>query len=173
MGGRIAEQIIYGEDEISSGASSDLAQATAVAREMVMRWGMSELGPMTVGNEKEWDYLSPEIKNLLDGQVKKLLDDSYARVLKYMTEHKSNLNYLAEALVEHKTINHEEVVLALSGKDIKPLVDKRKAEEEAMKEVEKQKYEAVDENAVVVPAQPRIPQRPQIPPRNIPSKEKL
>jgi len=117
MGGRVAEELVYGEDEVTSGASSDLQQATRLAKAMVMYYGMSdEVGPVFYDNR---DKISPETKAKIDLEIKNMLDESYARATKLLTENRSTLNKLANALIEHETLTGAEIQDLIAGKRLR------------------------------------------------------
>merc|ERR1712086_1018622 len=100
---------------MGSGASSDIRQATSLARSMVMQWGMSdEVGVVFHLNEND---ASPEMKATIDREVQKLLVSSYARTKRCLEVNRKELETVAKALIEHET---------LSGKEIKDLVSGRK-----------------------------------------------
>jgi len=120
-GGRIAEEVAL--DDITSGASGDIEQATKLARHMVCNWGMSPLGPISYGENQDTVFLGREITrshnvseetaHLIDLEVKKLVDESYARSQKIILGHRVALDKIAQALLEHETIE---------GKHVKELV---------------------------------------------------
>ena len=114
MGGRVSEEIKFGEDEISTGASNDLEKATQLARTMVTRYGMSEkLGPRTFGKREELVFLGREISEqrdygdsvaeTIDAEVHDLIDGAYQRAKSILTEHRDKLDQLSMYLVEHET----------------------------------------------------------------------
>jgi ATP-dependent metalloprotease len=114
MGGRVAEELVFGSDNITTGASSDFNQANAIARAMVTQYGMSEkVGPLLV-NPEDIDSLSPATKDLIDSEIKRLLDASRMRALKILTDHRHDLDKLAEALIEYETLSREEILRILS-----------------------------------------------------------
>jgi ATP-dependent metalloprotease len=116
MGGRVAEAIMFGEDNITTGASNDFSQANAIARAMVTQYGMSEaLGTVTVG-DADWDTLSPKTRALIDKEVKRLLDESFARAKSLLTAHKQQLDLLASALLDYETLTREEIEQVIRGK---------------------------------------------------------
>ena len=121
MGGRVAEELIFGPDSVTTGASSDFSQATAIARGMVTRYGMSaKLGTITI-TEEDYDKLSHETRQLVDFEIKRLLDESYARARKILTEYKFQLDILARALIERETMSKFEIELVLQGRTLPPL----------------------------------------------------
>lgn len=122
MGGRVAEEMIFGESQITTGASSDFQQATAIATKMVTEFGMSgRIGPLVM--EKEDRQLqSPETKEIIDLEVKTLLEDSYKRVKKMLGEHARELHGLAAVLQERETLTGDEVKrIVLRGEKLPPL----------------------------------------------------
>jgi len=114
MGGRVAEEVFFGEDNVTSGASSDFQQATRLAKAMVTKWGFSsKLGIQYNGDPK--DKMSGETQTLIDNEVRTLLNDSYARALNMITEHKRELRYIAHALIEHETLSGSEIREVANG----------------------------------------------------------
>lgn len=116
MGGRVAEELIFGNDNITTGASSDFDGATKIAKMMVTRFGMSDkLGVMTYGDVSKQ---SPETQAAIEQEVRALLKDSYERaknILKtYSKEHKK----LADALLTHETLDAKEIQMVLEGKSL-------------------------------------------------------
>jgi cell division protease FtsH len=131
FGGRIAEELFC--DDISSGAVSDIQQATSIAREMVTNWGMSaELGPINYSNEgtmKEayFPNSSPEYSEKtaekIDAEIRKLIDEAYLAARYLITENKEKLKAIAEALLKYETLDASEVKQILDGGDLnKPTV---------------------------------------------------
>lgn len=117
MGGRAAEELIYGEP--TTGASNDFEKATAIARDMVTRYGMSELGPINlVENEEEMVFLgrgatrgtsfSDETNRKIDSEIKRILDEAYAAALKTLKDHKDKLELVTDILMDQETIEAEE-----------------------------------------------------------------
>ena len=115
MGGRVAEELIFGEDNVTSGASNDFQQATRLARAMVTKWGFSsKLGIQYNGDPEE--KLSSETQAVIDNEVRQLLSDSYARAKKMLTENRRELDNIANALIEHETLSGSEVKDVAQGK---------------------------------------------------------
>jgi cell division protease FtsH len=119
MGGRVAEELIFGHDKVSSGASSDISYATNLARNMVTKWGMSDkLGPLQYEETQE-GYLgyggsqrtmrSAETNKLIDAEIRGLVDGAHKRATNLLTEHRDQLELLAQALLEYETLNGEEI----------------------------------------------------------------
>ena len=132
MGGRVAEEIIFGYDKVSSGASSDIQYATKLARDMVTQWGMSdEMGPLQYEEEQGETFLgysqsqrvhmSDETAKKIDMEIRKLIDDSYDRAKHLLTKHNDQLHALANALLEYETLSGEEIdELVKNGKFERP-----------------------------------------------------
>jgi cell division protease FtsH len=129
FGGRIAEQIIYGEDELNTGASNDIQQATDMARAMVMEYGMSEkLGWLRYRDNQDEVFLghsvartqsiSAETAQLIDQEVRRLIEEAEAAARKVLTDNLHELHRLAAALLEYETLNGEESKKAIRGEDI-------------------------------------------------------
>jgi len=130
MGGRIAEEIIFGHDKVTSGASSDIDMATKMAKNMVTRYGMSkELGPLAYGeNEDEvflgrqiarQQHMSEETAKKVDAEVKKIVEKGYERAKQVLTEKIDDLHKLAKALLVYETLTGDEI-RDLILKNIKP-----------------------------------------------------
>lgn len=116
MGGRVAEMLIFGEDKITTGASNDFTQANAIARAMVTQYGMSErVGPIVVADE-DWDTLSPHTRELIDAEVRRLLEESHERAKTLLIAHRVQLDRLAGALLEYETLTREEIEAVVVGK---------------------------------------------------------
>ena len=126
MGGRVAEELIFGHDKVTTGAVSDIEQATKRARAMVMRAGLSnELGPVAYGENEEEVFLgrsvarqqnmSEETAKLVDAEIKKFVEKGYKRAQKVLTEKIEDLHKLAKALLTYET---------LSGSEIEDIVNK-------------------------------------------------
>ncbi len=129
MGGRVAEEIIFGYDKVSSGASSDIQYATDLAKNMVTQWGMSDkLGPLKLAENQEEVFLghsvtktqnvSEETARLIDDEVKALVMRGYDRAKSVLTEHIDELHKLAEAMLEFETLSGEEIRALLAGEPI-------------------------------------------------------
>ncbi|HEY0960679.1 MAG TPA: ATP-dependent zinc metalloprotease FtsH [Novosphingobium sp.] len=119
MGGRVAEEIIFGHDKVSSGASSDIQYATGLARNMVTKWGMSDkLGPLQYEEQQE-GYLgmggsarlfaSDETNKVIDSEIRGLVDGAHARATSILREQEDKLHALAQALLEYETLTGEEI----------------------------------------------------------------
>jgi cell division protease FtsH len=129
MGGRIAEELIFGYDKVTSGASSDIAGATRLAKAMVTRWGMSEkLGPLAYADNEEEVFLghsvtrtqnmSEETARLVDGEVRRFVEDAYGEARRILTEHIDDLHRIANALLEYETLSGDEIRGLMRGEAI-------------------------------------------------------
>jgi cell division protease FtsH len=127
MGGRVAEEEVFGADKVTSGASSDIQQATKLARAMVTQWGFSEqLGTVMYGNDQEEVFLgysmgktqtiSEETSRKIDGEVRRLVEEGYAAARKILIEKRDQLEILAKGLLEYETLSGDEIVGLIAGK---------------------------------------------------------
>jgi cell division protease FtsH len=130
LGGRLAEEIIFGEEEVTTGASNDLQQVTRVARQMVTRFGMSDrLGPIALGRQNGNMFMGREIASdrdfsdttasAIDAEVRKLVDEAYLRAKDVLVSNKHILDKLSVMLIEKETVDAEELQELLANNDIK------------------------------------------------------
>lgn len=125
MGGRISEEIYFGEEQVTTGASNDIERATELARAMVCEYGMSELGPLTFGKKEEQIFLGREIAQhrdysedtaiKIDSEVKKIIAEQYARARTVLTENADSMVRLAEALLEFETLDSVQIRRVVAG----------------------------------------------------------
>uniref|UniRef100_A0A8D0A1Z1 ATP-dependent zinc metalloprotease YME1L1 n=1 Tax=Sander lucioperca TaxID=283035 RepID=A0A8D0A1Z1_SANLU len=116
MGGRVAEELIFGDDNITTGASSDFDGATKIAKMMVTRFGMSDkLGVMTYGDVTKQ---SPETQAAIEQEVRALLKDSYERAKNILKTYNKEHKKLADALLAYETLNAKEIQMVLEGKSL-------------------------------------------------------
>jgi ATP-dependent metalloprotease len=123
MGGKVAEQLIYGDDGVSTGASSDIQQATNLAYHMVTQAGMSDL----LGNidlSSNYNRLSTDTKQKIEGEVRRIIEAGKDRATKLLTEKRTELDRLATALVEYETLDKAEMEKVIRGE---PLPNKLKS----------------------------------------------
>jgi len=124
FGGRIAEEIFC--DDLSSGAQSDIQQATNITKQMVLTWGMSkELGPISYGPDlgiKDMVYMAPPEKEYsektaeaIDSEVKRISDEAYTSAKELIEANKERLENIAKALLKYETLDSNEVQLILDG----------------------------------------------------------
>jgi cell division protease FtsH len=129
LGGRIAEEIIFGEDEVTTGASNDLQQVARVARQMVTRFGMSDrLGPVALGRQQGNPFLGRDIMSerdfsdetaaAIDDEVRNLVDQAYRRAKDVLVKNKHVLDQIADMLVEKETVDAEELQTILNTSDV-------------------------------------------------------
>jgi len=127
MGGRVAEEITFGKDNITSGASSDIQQATKMAKAMVTQFGYSdELGTVAYGDNQEEVFLgmsmgrqqnvSESTAQKIDAEVRRLVDEGYEAARRILTEKKKDFETLAQALLEYETLTGEEITDVINGK---------------------------------------------------------
>jgi len=128
FGGRIAEELIYGHEDVTTGAGDDIKKATSLAQRMVTEWGMSErLGPLRyAGGDQEVflgeqisreNQLSEHTARLIDEEVRRIIDEEETRARTVLTEHIDDLHRLTQALLEYETLTSEEVQSVLAGQD--------------------------------------------------------
>lgn len=123
MGGRAAELIVF--KEITSGASNDIDQATRIARYMVTEFGMSDLGPINFGPQTditEWgkamyeqQTISQEMQSAIDREVKKFIDEAYAKALHVLKKHRKDMDIIADALIQKETLEGDDFAVLLGG----------------------------------------------------------
>ncbi len=127
MGGRVAEEIFFGEDKVTSGAQSDIEQATRIARAMVTRWGFSrEVGTVAYGENQEEVFLghsvsrqqnvSGETMKIIDAEIRRFIDEGYTQARRVITEKREEMERLAKALLEYETLTGDEIKNLLAGK---------------------------------------------------------
>ncbi|MGC8915517.1 MAG: ATP-dependent zinc metalloprotease FtsH [Thermoanaerobaculum sp.] len=124
LGGRIAEEVVFGPEKVTTGAGNDLERATELARKMVCEWGMSKLGPLTFGKREEAIFLGKEFARhqdysestavAIDSEIKRLVEEAYARATDLVEKHRPVLDRIAEALLEREVLEGEEVYQMVS-----------------------------------------------------------
>jgi cell division protease FtsH len=130
-GGRAAEEIVFGHDRVTTGAASDIQQATSIARRYVTQWGLSDtIGPILVGDNEQELFLGREIQSrrevseqtaqLVDAEVKRVVMEAHARAVGVLTEHRSLLNIVATQLLERETLTRDDILLLKAGKELPP-----------------------------------------------------
>jgi cell division protease FtsH len=129
MGGRVAEEIIFGYDKVSSGASGDIQYATGLARDMVTKWGMSDkVGPVEYAQPEGESFLgysssqpvrmSNATAQLIDDEIKGIVEGGLTRAKQLLTEHVDQLHLLAGALLEYETLSGDEIKKLIAGEEI-------------------------------------------------------
>jgi cell division protease FtsH len=130
FGGRIAEELIYGADSVTTGASNDIERATKIAHKMVKQWGMSEtLGPLAYGEEEgevflgrqvtKHKHISEDTFKTIDVEIRKIIDSNYQRALKILKDNKDILIAMSKALMEFETIDKEQIDDLMNRKPIR------------------------------------------------------
>ena len=144
MGGRAAEELVFGPDKVSNGASGDIKMATDTARRMITEWGMSEkLGMVSYGDNGQEVFLGHSVtqnKSVseatareIDNEVRAFVDHAYAEAKRILTERRDDLEALAKGLLEYETLSGDEIKQVLRGEKItrkvvdEPMQDNRRA----------------------------------------------
>ncbi|MEE8515785.1 MAG: ATP-dependent zinc metalloprotease FtsH, partial [Alphaproteobacteria bacterium] len=129
FGGRVAEELIFGKDDITTGAASDIHQATAMARRMVTEWGMSDkLGPLRYSENEEEIFLGHSVtqrKNvsdatakIIDDEIRRIVNEGEARAREILTKNIDKLHLVAKALLEYETLSGDEIRSVINGEEI-------------------------------------------------------
>src|SRR5947209_16055724 len=132
-GGRVAEELVFGLEKVTTGAAQDIQQATEMARRMVTQFGMSDVvGPIAVGDREAEIFLGREVvqrreisdrtAEIVDTELKRILSEAYERARMIISEHRAALDRLASALLERETLDRDEVELVLAGRPLPPVV---------------------------------------------------
>jgi cell division protease FtsH len=127
MGGRVAEELVFGREKVTSGAASDIEQATRLARMMVTRWGLSEeLGTVSYGENQDEVFLGMSVSRTqnaseatvqkIDSEIRRLVEQGYNEATKIITEKRADLETLAKGLLEFETLSGDEITDLLKGK---------------------------------------------------------
>jgi cell division protease FtsH len=124
MGGKVAEELVFGPDQVTSGAASDIQQVSRIARAMVTKFGMSEkLGNIDYAGE-QFTYLGPQAggvnagpdtHELIDAEVRRLVDEGYEEAKRILTEQRADLDRLAKGLLEYETLTGKEITRVIDG----------------------------------------------------------
>ncbi len=128
FGGRLAEELVYGEDGVTTGAQNDIERATRIARDMVTKWGLSEaMGPLSYDEEEGEVFLgrsvtqhksiSDDTAERIDVEVRAIIDRNYARARGILESHRAVLDAMAEALVVHETLSSEHIDAIMAGEE--------------------------------------------------------
>ena len=143
FGGRVAEELAFGPEQVTTGAGNDIERATGMARRMVTRFGMSDrIGLMAVGEADQEVFLGRELvqrrevsdytAQQVDEEVKLLLDGAHAKARKILEANRPLLDAIAEALLDRETLDGDEIQLLLAGKELAPLTGDFEAEQEQL-----------------------------------------
>jgi cell division protease FtsH len=130
LGGRAAEDVIFGDAEVTTGAGNDLQQVSNMARQMVTRFGMSDLGPLSLESSqgevflgRDWlsrSEYSEEVSSRIDGQVRTIVDHCYTNAKRIMQENRAVIDRLVDLLVERETIDGDELRQIVSEYTVVP-----------------------------------------------------
>jgi cell division protease FtsH len=131
FGGRVAEELIYGKDKVTTGASNDIERATDIARNMVSKWGLSDvLGPLSYDENEDEVFLgrsvtqhknvSDETHRQIDKEVRKIIDTAYGRAKKILTDYDKQLHLMADALMRYETIDSKQIDQIMNGQEPDP-----------------------------------------------------
>jgi len=134
FGGRIAEQQIFGEDAVTTGASNDIERATSIARSMVTQWGLSDrMGPLTYSEDEGEVFLgksmgrqktvSDETAQAIDSEIRTIIDRNYQRAVGILKENEEKLHLMADALMKYETIDSDQIDTIMEGKEPGPPKD--------------------------------------------------
>ena len=134
FGGRIAEELIFGEDSVTTGASNDIERATDIARNMVTKWGLSNrLGPLTYSEEEGEVFLGRSMTqhkqvsdvtvHAIDEEVRSIIDDNYERAEVILKDNMDKLHVMAEALIKYETIDEQQIADIMDGREPRPPAD--------------------------------------------------
>src|SRR5881409_108329 len=132
-GGRVAEELVFGPEKVTTGAAQDIQHATDVARRMVTQYGLSDtIGPIAIGDREAEIFLGREVvqrreisdrtAEIVDTELKRILSEAYERARTIISDHRPALDRLASALLERETLDRDEVELVVAGKALPPVV---------------------------------------------------
>src|SRR5207248_6720032 len=132
-GGRAAEELVFGRDHVTTGAASDIQQATGLARRYVTQWGLSDaIGPVLVGDNEQELFLGREIQHrrevseqtaqIVDSEVKRVIEEAYSRAKKTLEDNLDLLHMVAGALLERETLTREDITILTKGGVLPPRV---------------------------------------------------
>jgi len=134
FGGRIAEELVFGADAVTTGASNDIERATGLARNMVTKWGLSErLGPLSYSEDDGEIFLGRSVTqhkqvsdvtaHAIDEEIRSLIDNNYRRAQQILQDNEDKLNAMAEALIKYETIDESQIKDIMAGREPRPPAD--------------------------------------------------
>jgi len=134
FGGRLAEELIFGADKVTTGASNDIERATEIARSMVTKWGLSDkLGPLTYSEDEgevflgrsvtEHKNVSDQTAHAIDEEIRAIIDANYQRAKQILVDNEKQLHLMAEALIKYETIDEGQIRDIMEGREPRPPVD--------------------------------------------------
>ena len=164
FGGRLAEEIIFGEDHVTTGASNDIERATDIARNMVTKWGLSDkLGPLTYGEDQGEVFLGHSVaqrkevsdatSHLIDEEVRAIIDETYARAKKVLEDNMDKLHAMSDALMQYETIDEAQIAAIMKGETPPPPADwtddderpKQSSSASSSDEMDQQSFDTTDQ----------------------------
>jgi cell division protease FtsH len=133
-GGRVAEELVFGREHVTTGAASDIQQATGIARRYVSQWGLSDaIGPILVGDNEQEVFLGRELTSRrqvsertaqqVDDEVSRVINTAYNRAMDTITTHRDLLDRIANALLERETLSREDIAFLEKGESLPPRQD--------------------------------------------------
>ena len=134
FGGRLAEELIFGADRVTTGASNDIERATMIARNMVTKWGLSDrLGPLAYSEDEgevflgrqvtQTKHMSDETAHAIDEEVRRIIDSSYERAKQILTDNMDKLHTMAATLIKYETIDEPQITDIMEGREPRPPAD--------------------------------------------------
>jgi len=134
FGGRIAEEIVFGPDAVTTGASNDIQRTTEIARNMVTKWGLSEkMGPLTYMEEEgevflghsvsQTKHISDETAHIIDEEIRAIIDRNYKRAEDILKSNRDKLDLMADALMKYETIDQQQIKDIMEGRQPRPPAD--------------------------------------------------
>lgn len=134
FGGRIAEELVFGPENVTTGASNDIQRTTELARNMVTKWGLSEkMGPLTYMEEEgevflghsvaQNKHISDETAHIIDEEIRSIIDRNYQRATDVLVENRDKLDAMAEALMKFETVDQDQIADIMAGKEPRPPAD--------------------------------------------------
>jgi cell division protease FtsH len=164
FGGRIAEELIFGLESVTTGASNDIMRSTEIARKMVTTWGLSALGPLTFGEEEEEVFLgrsmnkhkemSDRTAQQIDDEVRAIIDRNYQRAKEILVSNMDTLHLMAQSLIKYETIDAQQIQEIMSGKEPSPPQDWGSSKPlDGAEVVDKASEKPIEPEAIVNPAE--------------------
>jgi cell division protease FtsH len=162
FGGRVAEELVFGKEAITTGASNDIQRATELAHNMVTRWGLSELGPLTFGEEQDEVFLGQSLATrhkavseytakLIDETVKQIIDRNYSRAQQAIEDNRDILEAMAEALIKYETLDADQIDDLMMRQSVREPKYVQEASVASVESIAK----SYEEGKVSVPKKPR------------------
>ncbi|MDT8319864.1 MAG: ATP-dependent zinc metalloprotease FtsH [Xanthomonadales bacterium] len=164
FGGRVAEELIYGSDHVTTGASNDIERATAIARNMVTKWGLTEtLGPLTYSEDEDEVFLgrsvtqhkhiSDDTARLIDEEVRQIVESAHRRATDLLKANLKQLHLMADALMKYETIDGKQIDQIMDGKEPDPPDDWHESQRAESTETDAETSKTGDRTSVGGPAE--------------------